>query len=92
MVSPSHTSHFNLRTPTAWGIRETGYCFNGGPLPPADSNLTFKKGDVLTFTLDCNQRNLSVSINDVHKVTIPDIILPVHVAFSGGANARARIL
>ena len=91
VVSPSHATHFNTGTPTAWGLRETGHCYKGGP-SSQDGNFAFKTGDVLSFTLDCNQRNLSVSINDVHKVTIPNIILPVHVAFSGGANARARIL
>lgn len=92
VVSPSHTSHFSAGTPTAWGLRDNGRCFKGASQPSADGNLAFKTGDVLTFTLDCSQGNLSVSINDVHRVTISNIILPVHVAFSGGANARARIL
>ena len=92
VVSPSHKGHFGRGTPTAWGLRQSGHCIIGGTCDKHDGNYAFKTGDVLTFTLDCNQRTLSVSINDVHKVTIPNIILPVHVAFAGGANARARIL
>ena len=38
--------------------------------------LYYTTGDVLTFTLDCDRRTLAVSINDLHKITIPEVILP----------------
>ena len=90
VASPSHSTHFNPGTnpPTAWGLRENGHL-----LPPNSNNgTTYKSGDILSFVLDCTLRSLTISINGRQAATVPNIVLPVHIAFSGGAQARAEII
>jgi hypothetical protein len=90
VASASHTTYFNTGTtpPTAWGLRENGYSYPGG----SNTGAPYKTGDILSFTLDCTARSLTISINERHVATHSNIILPVHIAFSGGAQARAEIL
>jgi hypothetical protein len=87
VVSPSHTSSF-CHGLTSWGLRNNGVSFPSG----ASNSTPYKTGDILSFVLDCPQRSLTISINQREVATIPDIILPVHIAFSGGTQARAEIL
>ena len=89
VVSPTHpATHFNTTSGTSWGLRN-----NGEQYPStAQSGFNFKEGDVLAFTLDCTQKTLSISINEGPSLTIPNVILPVHVAFCGGKGAQAHIL
>jgi hypothetical protein len=78
----------NTNPPTAWGIRQNGYLYPGG----TNTNTPYNTGNILSFVLDCTAGSLSISINQRAVATIPNIILPVHIAFSGGAQARAEIL
>jgi hypothetical protein len=87
VASPSHMTHFGINS-TAWGIRDSGYTF-----PLSTNNSTrYKTGDILSFVLNCPQRILTISINDRQVASIPNVVLPVHIAFSGGAQASAEIL
>jgi hypothetical protein len=52
----------------------------------------YKTGDLLSFVLDCTKRSLLTSINEREVATIPNIVLPVHIAFIGDTGAHARIL
>ena len=95
VVSPTHSSHFNMSTPTAWGIRcngRGGCLIINGKCQPGGVKYAFKTGDVLAFSLDSHGGTLAISINDEYKATIPGVIFPVHVAFSAAATARARLL
>jgi len=89
VVSPSHTSHFNYSTKTAWGLRESGFAYYT-QVKACDG---FKNGDILKFDLDLELGTLGFTINNV-KVEFKhtDVVAPVHVAFSGGVGAQATIL
>lgn len=89
VVSPSHTSHFNLQSQTAWGLRASGMCHWG----QTQVNNRIKNGDILTFHLDLEAKTLQIDHNQERvPFTWSDIISPVHVAFSGGVGSKVTII
>jgi hypothetical protein len=85
---PGFGSGFNSAPPDAWGLRQNGFLF-----PSRNNNNTpYKTGDILSFVLDCPARSLTISINERQVATIPNVVLPVHIALSGGSQASAEIL
>jgi len=87
VVSPSHTTHFNLTTKTAWGLRETGYAYYTQNIAAG-----YKTGDILGFKLNLSNGTLLISVNGKEVYTHTNVIAPVHVAFSGGTGSVATIL
>jgi hypothetical protein len=89
VISPIHSSHFNLSTPTAWGIRENGWSY----YEKHNSGMNFKDGDILSFSLDLNAKTLMCWINNILvPFTHSTVIAPVHISFSGSAGASAEII
>jgi hypothetical protein len=91
VASSAHpATHFNTGTnpPTAWGLRQSGHLLPGH----INNSTPFTTGDIFSFVLDCTARNLTISINERLAATIPNITLPVHIAFAGAAHSRAEIL
>eukprot|EP01091_Cochliopodium_minus_P011859 TRINITY_DN3471_c0_g1_i1.p1 TRINITY_DN3471_c0_g1~~TRINITY_DN3471_c0_g1_i1.p1 ORF type:complete len:324 (+),score=100.00 TRINITY_DN3471_c0_g1_i1:231-1202(+) len=95
VVSTSHVSHFNMDTQTAWGIRENGYVYwSSQKAIQNETNhqkFAFKDGEIILFELDCEKKTLKIDVKGnifVHE----DVILPVHVAFSGAQGSIATII
>jgi hypothetical protein len=98
VASPNHTTSLDSRTQgyyggyqspaSAWGIRGDGTIFPNS----TNCGARFKEGDILTLVLNCSFKTLTISINGVSVAIVADIILPVHIALSGDANACAEIL
>jgi len=95
VAAPSHpndagNSHFNRQTKTAWGLRENGYAHYTPNTKVFDG---YKSGDIIQFNLDLDKGTLEYIINGVKLgFTHTDVVAPVHVAFSGGQNAKASII
>jgi hypothetical protein len=88
VVTPTHVGDFGSGMIQAWGIRDSGHIFGSS----YKHERGFKSRDYLTFVLNCSLRTLSISINGTRVTTIADIILPVHLAISGGNNSQVEIL
>ena len=89
VVSPSHTAHFSKGTPTAWGLRENGYCLYG----QTQVGNRIKNGDILTFHLDLDSKTLRIDHNK-ERVSFEwnDVKAPVHIAFSGSKGSKVTII
>jgi len=89
IVKEEHQSHFITGAKSAWGLREQGIAYYENKF----TGMTFKNGDVIDFYLDLNEKKFSYKINGGNiAFTHQNIIAPVHIAFSGGANAKATII
>eukprot|EP00475_Leptophrys_vorax_P026939 TRINITY_DN3834_c0_g1_i1.p1 TRINITY_DN3834_c0_g1~~TRINITY_DN3834_c0_g1_i1.p1 ORF type:complete len:419 (-),score=89.43 TRINITY_DN3834_c0_g1_i1:1466-2692(-) len=89
VVSPQHSSHFNRSTRTAWGLREHGAAYYSN----VSTQGKFADGSILEFELNCQANSLSCAVQGIGVVhTFTDVVLPVHIAFSGGAGAKATII
>jgi hypothetical protein len=95
VASPNHISSLDSKMngysqsrASAWGIQQDGTIFPNG----TNCGTMVEEDDIVTFVLNCSFKTLTISINEVSVAIVADIILPVHIAFSGDANACAKIL
>eukprot|EP00475_Leptophrys_vorax_P040189 TRINITY_DN7411_c0_g2_i1.p1 TRINITY_DN7411_c0_g2~~TRINITY_DN7411_c0_g2_i1.p1 ORF type:complete len:259 (+),score=64.79 TRINITY_DN7411_c0_g2_i1:285-1061(+) len=88
VVSPQHHSHFNLGKSTAWGLRHDGHAYHSR----VQTGKPFSSGAVLEFVLNCESKSLSCSVQGSLAHTFTDVLLPVHIAFTGHTGSKATII
>jgi hypothetical protein len=86
VVTPSHVGAFGKvtgNTCSAWGINHHGTIIPAAGGSSSSGSYSLGSGVIFSFVLDCHVRTLSISINDEDPKVIPNIQLPVHIAFTG---------